>query len=516
MLDIARQMEILKRGTVEVFCEEELAQRLADAAKQRRPLRAKLGMDPTAPDIHLGHTVVLRKLRQFQDLGHKAVLIIGDYTARIGDPTGQNATRPMLDAEQIKTNAETYFQQAGKILDMSPDKVEVRYNSEWLADLKLADIIKLTASMTVARMLERDTFEIRHKKGDPIGVHEFLYPLMQGYDSVAVKSDVELGGTDQTFNNLVGRDLQRIAGLPPQIVITMPILIGLDGTQKMSKSKGNYIGVTDTPADMFGKTMSIPDNLMENYFTLLTDVPANKIKELIDSNKTHPKQAKVTLGKMIVEQFYDKQAAEDAAAGFEKVFAQNQLPDDMPEVTIGPEPISAAKLLLHCKLVDSGGEGKRMIQQGGVSIQGNNEVWRYFLVAICSNLLTKERPPYIEVIKKIKEATQISDDVNRKVALQQQQEALQILDNQATLQQQEALQIPDSQTTLQQQQEALQIPDSQTTSQRRKIIEKVISLICSQGTIKKLKIDNPSIEFSVINNMVIQVGKRKFAKLKIG
>jgi tyrosyl-tRNA synthetase len=367
-VEVAQQMEILKRGTVEVFREDELAQRIVEARKVGRPLRAKLGMDPTAPDIHLGHTVVLRKLRQFQDLGHKAVLIIGDYTARIGDPTGQNTTRPMLSPEQIKTNAETYFQQAGKILDMSPDKVEVRFNSEWLADLKLADIIKLTASMTVARMLERDTFEIRYKKGDPIGIHEFLYPLMQGYDSVAIKSDVELGGTDQTFNNLVGRDLQRIAGQPAQIVITMPILVGLDGVQKMSKSKGNYIGVTDSPADMFGKTMSIPDSLMENYFTLLTDVPADKIKELTDPNKTHPKQAKVLLGKMIVEQFYDKQAAEDAAAGFEKVFAQNQLPDDMPEVTIGAEPVMASKLLLHCKLVDSGGEGKRMIQQGGVKV----------------------------------------------------------------------------------------------------------------------------------------------------
>ncbi len=367
-VDIARQVEILKRGAVEVYREDELAQRLTERAKQGKPLRAKLGMDPTAPDIHLGHTVVLRKLRQFQDLGHKAVLIIGDYTARIGDPTGQNTTRPMLSPEQIKQNAETYFQQAGKILDMSPSKVEVRFNSEWLADLKLADIIKLTASMTVARMLERDTFEIRYKKGEPIGIHEFLYPLMQGYDSVAIESDVELGGTDQTFNNLVGRDLQRIAGQPAQIVITMPILVGLDGVQKMSKSKGNYIGVTDSPSDMFGKTMSIPDNLMDNYFTLLTDVPADKIKELTDPNKTHPKQAKVLLGKMIVEQFYDKQAAEDAAAGFEKVFAQNQLPDEMAEVVVAAEPTTASKLLLCCKLVDSGGEGKRMIQQGGVKI----------------------------------------------------------------------------------------------------------------------------------------------------
>lgn len=295
-MDIAEQLAILKRGTAEVFREEELAERLAQARKTGRPLRAKLGMDPTAPDIHLGHTVVLRKLRQFQDLGHKAVLIIGDYTARIGDPTGQNTTRPMLSPEQIKQNAQTYFEQAGKILDTTPEKLEIRFNSEWLADLRLADIIKLAASMTVARMLERDTFELRCKKGDPIGIHEFLYPLMQGYDSVAIQSDVELGGTDQTFNNLVGRDLQRIAGQPPQIVITMPILVGLDGKEKMSKSKGNYIGVTDPPSEMFGKTMSIPDSLMENYFTLLTDMPAERIRELTNPAKTHPKEAKVLLG----------------------------------------------------------------------------------------------------------------------------------------------------------------------------------------------------------------------------
>ena len=367
-LEIAEQVKLLKRGTVEVYREDELAQRLTEAAQAPRPLRAKLGMDPTAPDIHLGHTVVLRKLRQFQDLGHKAVLIIGDYTARIGDPTGQNTTRPMLTSEQIKANAQTYFEQAGKVLDMSPDKVEVRYNSEWLADLRLADVIKLTASMTVARMLERDTFDLRYKKGDPIGIHEFLYPLMQGQDSVAIQSDVELGGTDQTFNNLVGRDLQRLAGQPPQIVITMPILVGLDGVQKMSKSKGNYIGVTDSPSQMFGKTMSIPDELMENYFTLLTDVPVEQIKTWVDPAQTHPRQAKVILGKLIVEQFYDKEAAEAAAAEFDKVFAQNQLPDQMPEVAVSSAPIPAAKLLLHCGLVQTGGEAKRIIKQGGVRI----------------------------------------------------------------------------------------------------------------------------------------------------
>jgi len=278
---IVEQIKQLKRGTVEIFTEPELAEKLTEAAKTSRQLRIKLGLDPTSADIHLGHTVVLRKMRQFQDLGHKAVLIIGDYTARIGDPSGQDTTRPILSPEQIELNAKTYFEQAGKTLDTSEEKLEIRYNSEWLAGLRLADIIKLTSNMTVARMLERDTFELRHKKAEPIGVHEFLYPLMQGYDSVMVKSDVELGGTDQTFNNLVGRDIQRAYGQPPQIVITTPILVGLDGKEKMSKSKGNYIGVTDEPNDMFGKVMSISDDMMENYFTLLTDQPAEKIAELV-------------------------------------------------------------------------------------------------------------------------------------------------------------------------------------------------------------------------------------------
>ena len=243
---------------------------------------------------------MLRKMRQFQDLGHKAVLIIGDYTARIGDPSGQDTTRPMLAPEQIEKNAKTYFQQAGKILDTSKEKLEVRYNSEWLAELNLADIIKLTSNMTVARMLERDVFELRYKSGSPISIYEFLYPLMQGYDSVMVKSDVELGGTDQTFNNLVGRDIQRAYGQQPQIVITMPILIGLDGKEKMSKSKGNYIGVTDEPNNMFGKIMSISDEMMENYFTLLTNLSAERITELLNPDKTHPKEAKVLLAKTIV------------------------------------------------------------------------------------------------------------------------------------------------------------------------------------------------------------------------
>ena len=367
---IAEQIQLLKRGTVEVFTEAELAQKLTEAFRAGRQLRIKLGLDPTSPDIHLGHTVVLRKMRQFQDLGHKAVLIIGDYTARIGDPTGQNSTRPILLPEQIEQNAKTYFEQAGKILDTSAGKLEVRYNGEWLEKLTLMELIQIAAKKTVAQMLQRDTFKKRLQADVDVYTHEFLYPLMQGYDSVMIESDVELGGTDQTFNNLVGRDIQKGYGQQPQIVITMPILVGLDGKEKMSKSKGNYIGVTDEPNDMFGKVMSISDDMMENYFTLLTDLPAEKIAELVDHGKTHPKEAKILLGKMIVSQFYGESAADAAAAEFEKVFAKGRLPEEIPEVEIPAETIAASKLLLACKLVSSGGEAKRMIKQSAASIDG--------------------------------------------------------------------------------------------------------------------------------------------------
>jgi len=368
--NIVEQINLLKRGTVEVFTEAELAQKLTEASKTGRQLRIKLGLDPTSPDIHLGHTVVLRKMRQFQDLGHKAILIIGDYTARIGDPTGQNATRPILSPEQIEQNAKTYFEQAGKTLDTSAEKLEVRYNSEWLEKLTLMELIQIAAKKTIAQMLQRDTFKKRLQADVDVYTHEFLYPLMQGYDSVMIESDVELGGTDQTFNNLVGRDIQKGYGQQPQIVITMPILVGLDGKEKMSKSKGNYIGVTDEANNMFGKVMSISDDMMENYYTLLTDLQTERIAEIVDPAKTHPKEAKVLLGKMIVSQFYDEAAADAAVAEFDKVFARGQLPDDIPDVEIPPDPVAASKLLLACKLVSSGSEAKRMIKQSAASIDG--------------------------------------------------------------------------------------------------------------------------------------------------
>ena len=351
-----------------MYTQQELEGRLKWASANGKQLRVKLGLDPTSPDIHLGHTVVLQKLRQFQDLGHKAVLIIGDYTARVGDPTGANKTRPMLTPEQIDANARTYMEQAGKIVDLSPEKFEIRRNGEWLEKLSFADVLRLAAQMTVARMLERDTFEKRHKAGVPIGVHEFLYPLMQGYDSVQIAADIELGGSDQTFNNLVGRDLQQNAGQRPQIVMIMPILVGLDGAMKMSKSKDNYIGVTESPKDMFGKVMSIPDTLMENYFTLLTDLPREHIMELVNPAKTHPRQAKEVLGKRIVAQFHSPAAAEEAAAEFARVFSQKQLPTDLPEIRPTAASMNILDLILHAGFAPSKSEARRLVQQKAVSL----------------------------------------------------------------------------------------------------------------------------------------------------
>ena len=362
------QVLLLTRGSEAIYTQAELQARLQASAASGRPLRVKYGMDPTAPDIHLGHTVVLRKLRQFQDLGHKAVLIIGDYTARVGDPSGANKTRPMLSPEQIEANAQTYLEQAGKVLDLSPEKFEARRNSEWLKSLSFADVLKLAGQMTVARMMERDTFEIRYKANVPIGLHEFLYPLMQGYDSICVQADVELGGSDQTFNNLVGRQLQENAGQRPQIVLIMPILVGLDGVEKMSKSKGNYIGVTDAPNDMFGKIMSIPDGLMDNYFTLLTDLPRQEIAAIIDPQRTHPRQAKATLGKAIVAQFHGTAVAEAAAAEFDRIFAQKQAPTDMPEIRPPQARMNIVQLIMSAGFAKSTSEARRLIEQGGVTI----------------------------------------------------------------------------------------------------------------------------------------------------
>jgi tyrosyl-tRNA synthetase len=365
---LQQQVLLLSRGCESMYSQQECAARLAAAAAAGRQLRVKLGLDPTAPDIHLGHTVVLRKMRQFQDMGHKAVLIIGDYTARIGDPSGQNKMRPVLSGDDIDRNARTYFQQAGKVLDTSPDKLEIRYNGEWLGKLTFADVLKLAGQMTVARMMERDSFQQRYKAQVPIGVHEFLYPLMQGYDSVCIQADVELGGSDQTFNNLVGRQLQENAGQPPQIVLIMPILVGLDGVEKMSKSKGNYVGVTEGPNDMFGKLMSIPDNLMRNYFTLLTDLPAGRIDELVDASRTHPRTAKAMLGSMIVSRFHGDGAGESAAAEFDRVFKEKQVPTDMPEIRPPAASMNVVDLVVHAGFAKSKSEARRLVEQKAVTL----------------------------------------------------------------------------------------------------------------------------------------------------
>jgi len=350
-------LKLLEQGVETLVTRDELMKKLT---QQGRVLRVKLGCDPTAPDLHLGHSVVLRKLRQFQDLGHKAVLIIGDYTALIGDPTGENKTRPMLSEAEIDKNAKTYFEQAGKILDTSPDKLKIHRNSEWLVKMSFADVIRLASKMTVARMLERDTFEKRHKSGEPISVHEFLYTLMQGYDSVMIKADVELGGTDQTFNNLVGRDLQRDAGQEPQVVMILPILEGTDGQEKMSKSKGNYIGLNDTPKDMFGKTMSISDELMARWYALL----------LGRKPEGHPMEAKKTLARSLVEQYHGRAAADTAREDFEKQFSKRELNEVARVFPIAPGEYGLVELLEKVHSFKSRSDIRRVIQQGGVTLDG--------------------------------------------------------------------------------------------------------------------------------------------------
>lgn len=358
----------LLRGTAATYTREELVRKLAASEKHHRPLRIKLGLDPSSPDIHLGHTVVLGLMRRFQDLGHIAVLIIGDYTARVGDPTGKSKTRPMLTEEDIETNARTYLEQATRVLDADPKRLEVRRNSEWLSKLSFADTIRLASHMTVAQMLERDTFEKRYKAGQPISVHEFLYPLMQGWDSVCINADVELGGTDQTFNNLVGRDFQLANGQDAQVVITMPILRGLDGHEKMSKSLGNYIGVTDAPDDMFGKTMSIPDALMHEWFTLCTTIAPSEVEALCDSSRTHPRQAKERLGCAIVERFHGSDAAALAAREFASRFSEGNLPSDLETREVTADSASILDLMREMGFAASNSEARRLVGQGAVSV----------------------------------------------------------------------------------------------------------------------------------------------------
>lgn len=368
--EVNRQLDLLLDGCENVYTREELGRRLARASSEGRQLRVKLGLDPTAPDIHLGHTVVLDVVRRFQDLGHRAVIIIGDYTARIGDPSGVNKTRPIVSPEQIEANARTYVEQAAKVLDTSPEKLEIRHNSEWLQKLTFAEVLRLCAKKTIAQMIRRESFRNRLAAEQDVFLHEMLYPIMQGYDSVCIEADVELGGNDQTFNNLVGRDLQKAYGQPPQIVLIMPILAGTDGVEKMSKSKGNYIGVTDGPNDMFGKVMSIPDTLMENYFTLLTDLPSEQVAAMVDPDETHPRKAKAELGRLIVSRYYGPEAAAAAKAEFDRVFSERNTPSDMPEITVAGGKIGIVDLVTSAGFAASKGEARRLIRQNAVSIAG--------------------------------------------------------------------------------------------------------------------------------------------------
>jgi len=364
MSQVADALAEIKRGADEILVEKELIEKLA----LDRPLRIKLGADPTAPDIHLGHTVILNKLRQFQQLGHEVTFLIGDFTAMVGDPTGKNSTRPPLTKEQVLKNAESYTEQVFKILD--PQKTKIAFNSTWLEELGAVGMIKLAANQTVARMLERDDFKKRYAGGQPIAIHEFLYPLLQGYDSVAMETDVELGGTDQKFNLLMGRELQKANGQKPQCVLMMPLLEGLDGVKKMSKSANNYIGINDAPSEMFGKIMSISDVLMWRYYELLSFRPLSEVEQFktdID-NGANPRDVKIALAKEIIARFHDEAAAEAAHQEFINRFQKGVIPDEMPEHTLAPMPIS--NLLKEAGLVSSTSEANRMIKQGAVKIDG--------------------------------------------------------------------------------------------------------------------------------------------------
>ena len=372
MLSAEEQLHIIASGVDRIVPESALLEKL----KRGTPLNIKLGVDPTAPDIHIGHAVPLRKLRQFQDLGHEVTLIIGDGTALIGDPSGRNSTRPQLTPEQVKHNAQTYVDQAFKVLD--PDKTKLVYNSKWLLELKLEDLLGLLGKFTVARILERDDFHNRYTNNQPIAVHEFLYPVMQAYDSVVIKADVELGGSDQLFNLLAGRELMEKMGMEPQVCLTLPLLEGTDGVQKMSKSYGNYIGVTDEPADMFGKVMSIPDELMIKYFRLASTVPVDEIDSIekgLAADELHPNKVKRSLARNIVAAYYSDEDAAAAEAQFDLVFKQHEIPDDIPEFSADLTPndegkVYLAKLLADAGLAKSAGEARRLIDGGGVKVNG--------------------------------------------------------------------------------------------------------------------------------------------------
>ncbi|HET8865318.1 MAG TPA: tyrosine--tRNA ligase [Gracilimonas sp.] len=366
-LAVDEQLEIIRRGTVEIVPEEELITKLKRSKKEDKPLKIKLGVDPTRPDLHLGHSVILRKMRQFQDLGHEVILIIGGFTAMIGDPTGQNKTRPPLTLEEVNENAETYIEQAKKILD--EDKLTLTNNYDWLGEMDFMDVIKLSSKLTVARMIERDDFSKRFESNEPISLHEFLYPLAQGQDSVYLKSDVELGGTDQKFNLLVGRQLQKEDGQEPQVCLMMPLLVGTDGSAKMSKSYDNYIGINEEPNDMYGKSLSIPDDLIYTYYELVTDIKTEDLPALKKKIETDPRNAKHDLAFTIVRMYHGEEAAKGAKNHFEQTVINKEVPDDAPEFFFpAGEEIRLLDIVAETGFSPSNGETKRMIKQGGISV----------------------------------------------------------------------------------------------------------------------------------------------------
>lgn len=370
---INEQMDLIKRGTTEIIPEEELVKKLERSANDGQPLNIKLGCDPSRPDLHIGHSVVLRKLAQFQTLGHQAILIVGDFTGMIGDPSGRNATRPSLTLKETREHGQTYFQQASKILDAN--KTKIVYNSDWLSKMSFEDVIKLAAKYTVARMLERDDFTNRFKSGEPISIHELLYPLAQAMDSVAIKSDVELGGTDQKFNLLVGRDIQREHGQEPQIILTMPLLVGTDGVEKMSKSYDNFIGISESPKEIFGKTLSIPDDLIYTYYELASDISLSELKGIkhqLEDSKVNPRDIKRRLARSLVRMYHSEDAAIQAEEEFDRIFIKKEVPDEVEEFKFdeNSSEFNILDLILKVNFAPSKGEARRLVKQGGVSING--------------------------------------------------------------------------------------------------------------------------------------------------
>ncbi len=398
---VKEQMDKIREGTVEIIPEDELIKKFEKSLKENKPLNIKLGCDPSRPDLHIGHSVVLNKLRQFQELGHNAILIVGDYTGMIGDPSGKKKTRPQLSFEETRINGETYFKQAGKILDIS--KTRVVYNSEWLSKLDLRELINLLSKFTVQRILERDDFANRLKEQTEISLHEMLYPIMQGFDSYAIDADVELGGTDQKFNNLVGRDVQKRFGKEQQVVITMPLIEGTDGYEKMSKSLDNAIGITDEPKDIFGKTMSIPDALIYKYFELTTRASKEElflIRKGLESGEANPRDVKRKLGFELVKLYYNEETASKTIEEFDKVFIKKEIPDDIPEVIITVDTLKLVDLLTDNNLAESKTSARKLIEQGAVSINGRKETDVNSVVNIINGMVLKVgKRKFLKIVK---------------------------------------------------------------------------------------------------------------------